>query len=69
MLLGKHDSNIYAANGIGAALAEMGDYPNAQRVFIMVSHCTSHPSGLWIVILSDVRFSIQSRCHLMSPQP
>lgn len=35
-MLGKHEGNIYAANGIGAALAELGDYSSAQKVFMLV---------------------------------
>lgn len=36
-VLQKNEANIYAANGIGAAIAELGDYNTAQKVFMMVS--------------------------------
>ncbi len=36
-VLQKNEGNIYAANGIGAAIAELGDYNTAQKVFMMVS--------------------------------
>lgn len=35
-VLVKNEGNIYAANGIGAAIAELGDYNTAQKVFMMV---------------------------------
>ncbi len=37
LVLQKNEGNIYAANGIGAAIAELGDYNTAQKVFMMVS--------------------------------
>ena len=41
LVLQKNEGNIYAANGIGAAIAELGDYNTAQKVFMMVSlRCT-----------------------------
>ncbi len=36
-VLNKHEGNIYAANGIGAAVAELGEYSSAQKVFMLVS--------------------------------
>ena len=39
-VLQKNEGNIYAANGIGAAIAELGDYNTAQKVFMMVSLTT-----------------------------
>jgi len=37
-VLQKSEGNIYAANGIGAALAELGDYTTAQKIFMMVGY-------------------------------
>ena len=36
LVLQKNEGNIYAANGIGAAIAELGDYNTAEKVFMMV---------------------------------
>ena len=40
-VLGGQEGNIYAANGVGAALAELGDIGTAQRVFREVGSLTS----------------------------
>ncbi len=36
-ILEKNNNNIYAANGIAAIMAEMGDIEQAQKIFNQVS--------------------------------
>lgn len=66
-VLQKSEGNIYAANGIGAALAELGDYTTAQKIFMMVGYHSPLTRACFKptapAVLAEIGFSRNTRLH------